>query len=138
MGRHEVFARGTHTHTHTHTHTGAAWSEMKSALSSALGKEANQKIYALRYVDPTKEGKTRYLSKPMPIYLSKPIPIYLSKHLSKPTPIYLEICNLFLNPIQKGQNLDFFLLFLLSVAVLYVSIVCGLWWKDEECDPYIP
>jgi hypothetical protein len=26
----------------------------------------------------------------------------------------------------------------LSVAVLYVSIVCGLWWKDEECDPYIP
>jgi len=34
---------------------------MKSAMLSAIGEEANMKIYALRYIDPTKEGKTRYL-----------------------------------------------------------------------------
>ena len=97
----------THIHTHTHTHTGAAWSEMKSAMSSALGEEASKQIYALRYVDPTQEGKTRYksirslltlyqvsfepnkvyrrvnpgicLSKPSSIYLSKPIPKFRPK-----------------------------------------------------------
>ena len=31
---------------------------MRSALATALGEEVNKKMYALRYVDPSKEGKT--------------------------------------------------------------------------------